>query len=201
MLPQPIPSARAPGQVPGYFDYSDLYARIVDDAPAGSWLVEIGVYHGLSLRFLAHHAKAADKNLTVVGIDWARGSGEVPKTEPIHPDQVATTLPYGNLASPMLSTLITAGVADDTTLIIGPSTKCAKFIPDGAAYMVFIDASHLHDDVVADIRAFLPKVKRGGVMAGHDLFTFPGVRTAVAQVFGEMDHMCRDSPSCWEVRL
>lgn len=187
--------------VPGWFDYADLYNRVVDEAPPNSWLVEVGVYHGLSLRHLAHAAKAADKNLTVVGIDWGRGSPEVPTTEAVHPTNVAKLMSCGNLASPMLSTLITAGVADDVALILAPSHKAAKFIPDGACAMVFIDAEHTHDAVLRDIRAYLPKVMPGGIIAGHDYFVFPGVRTAVHTAFGERDMMCRDASSCWELRL
>lgn len=197
----PVPRTSGVANVPGFFTYSALYNRVVDEAPRGSWLVEIGVYHGLSLRHLAHAAKAADKNLTVVGIDWGRGSPEVPSTEAIHPDRIAEQQPCGNLASPMLATLVTAGVADDAAIILAPSLKAAKFIPDGACYMVFIDACHERDSVVADIRAYLPKVMRGGVLCGHDYFVFPGVRQAVHDVFGAKDWMCRDANCSWEVRL
>ncbi len=195
------PSAPVVSGVPGWFTYSRLYNRIVEEAPPGSWLVEVGVYHGLSLRHLAHTAKAADKDLTVVGIDWGRGSPEVPKTEPIHPQNVATLDSCGNLASPMLSTLITAGVADDCAIILAPSVKAARFIPDGACYMVFLDAEHTRDAVLADIRAYLPKVMPGGIMAGHDYFVFPGVRQAVHEAFGFNDWMCHESNCSWEVRL
>ncbi len=194
--PAPTPPGAivtVPQTPPGFFDYSDLYNRMVDTAPRDSWLVEIGVYHGLSLRHLAHAAKAADKNLTVVGIDWGRGSSE-------HAKQMEQ-LPFNNLAGPMLHTLVNAGVADDCTLILGPSTRVAKFIPDGACHMVFIDGDHSHNGCLADIRAYLPKIAKGGSLVGHDYFTFAGVRTAVHAAFGHKDHMCRDCESCWEVRL
>lgn len=179
--------------VPGWFDYSALYNRVVEEAPRDSWLVEVGVFHALSLRHLAHAAKAADKNLTVVGIDWCRGSPE----HRAHIDG----LPNRNLAGPALETLVTAGVADDCSLIVSPSAAAAKFIPDGACYFVFIDAAHDRDSVLADIRAFAPKVAPGGILAGHDYFSFAGVKQAVHEAFGQSDWMCRDAPSCWEVRL
>jgi cephalosporin hydroxylase len=191
MSTAPAPFASNP--VPNWFDYSYLYERLVEEAPPNSWLVEIGVFHGASLRHLAHHAKAADKNLTVVGIDWGRGSGE-------HASHMEG-LPGKNLAGKMMETIITAGVADDCTIILAPSVKAAKFIPDGACHMVFIDGDHSMLGAMADIKAYLPKVRPGGVMAGHDYFTFGGVRTAVHQVFGDKDWMARDSNSCWEVRL
>jgi cephalosporin hydroxylase len=179
--------------VPGWFSFSELYNRVVDEAPPGSWLVEVGVYHGLSLRHLAHAAKAADKNLTVVGIDWFRGSPE-------HRDHV-DALPGRNLAGAALETLLTAGVADDCALIAAPAARAAKFIPDGACYMVFIDGDHSFEGCMSDIRTFLPKVMRGGIIAGHDYFVYPGVRQAVHQAFGAKDWMCRDASCSWEVRL
>jgi cephalosporin hydroxylase len=187
--------------VPGWFSAGHFYNRIVDEAPVGSWLVEVGVYHGLSLRHLAHAAKAADKGLTVVGIDWGRGSPEVLRTDEVHPDQVAATQPCGNLASPMLSTIITAGVADDCAIVLAPSSLAARLIPDGACYMVYIDACHHRDEVMADIKRYLPKIAPGGVIAGHDYLTFPGVRQAVHEMFGMSDYGTGEDPQTWEVRL
>ena len=99
---------------PGGFDWPLLYNRVVDEAPPGSILVEVGVYRGKSLRYLAHRAKAADKGLLVVGVDWGRGSPE-------HGAEAAL-LPAGNLAGVQLRTLLTAGVADEAALVVAPSS-------------------------------------------------------------------------------
>lgn len=179
--------------IPHWFDYCALFDRVVETCPPNSWLVEIGIFHGASLRHLAHSAKAADKNLTVLGVDWCRGSVE-------HRAHIES-LPGRNLAGAAMETLITAGVADDCALICAPSQFAARFVPDGSCAMVFIDAAHDYDSVKADILTWLPKVASGGALAGHDWFTFPGVRQAVCDVFGKKDHMCRDSESCWEYRL
>jgi hypothetical protein len=183
------------GEAAGFFEYASLYNRAVDTAPAHSWLVEIGVFHGASLRHLAHAAKAADKGLTVVGIDHGRGSPE-------HRDHTASS-PHKNLAGAMLETLVTAGVADDCAIILAPSVKAAKFIPDGSCHLIFIDANHSYESVLADIRAYLPKLAPGGlsIFAGHDYFTFAGVRNAVHAAFGYQDWMCKDSNSCWEIQF
>lgn len=178
--------------IPGYFDFAALYDRVVSEAPPRSLLIEVGVYHGKSLRFLAHAAKAAGKGLTVVGVDWGRGSAEHDEID---------RLPAGNLAGVQLRTLLTAGVADDCVLVIAPSELAARLVPDGKAYMVFLDADHSEAGVLADIAAWRPKVMRGGIVAGHDYFVFPGVRNAVHAAFGRRDAVSIDTPSCWEVRL
>ena len=57
---------------------------------------------------------------------------------------------------------------DKATLIQGWSTEVAKTIPDESLDFVFIDANHAYEYVVADIAAWAPKVRRGGIVYGHD---------------------------------
>ena len=45
--------------------------------------------------------------------------------------------------------------------------------------MVFIDADHRYHAVRADIRAWINKVRPGGILAGHDCFTYAEVFDAV----------------------
>lgn len=51
----------------------------------------------------------------------------------------------------------------------------------GSCDLVFIDADHRYEAVCADILAYLPLVKPGGIIGGHD-FGWPGVRQAVTEL-------------------
>ena len=54
------------------------------------------------------------------------------------------------------------------TLIEKMSVDGAKDFEDGSLDAVYIDANHRYEFVVADIHAWLPKVRKGGIISGHD---------------------------------
>jgi hypothetical protein len=48
------------------------------------------------------------------------------------------------------------------------SINAAKLIPDGSLDWVYIDANHAYAAVISDMDAWWPKLKSGGLFAGHD---------------------------------
>lgn len=48
------------------------------------------------------------------------------------------------------------------------SVEAAEQVEDESLDFVFIDADHSYEAVAQDIRAWLPKVKTGGIVSGHD---------------------------------
>ncbi len=60
---------------------------------------------------------------------------------------------------------------------------------DGSIDVCWIDAGHTEEEVDADIKAWLPKVKKGGIISGHDYLpnTWMGVVAAVDKTFGKPD--------------
>lgn len=67
------------------------------------------------------------------------------------------------------------------TVIHAESPYAARFVQDDWLDFVFVDADHSYAACSADIRGWLPKLKAGGMMAGHDYRNpeFPGVQQAV----------------------
>jgi hypothetical protein len=61
----------------------------------------------------------------------------------------------------------------------GLSIQWAEQWPGWQADLVYIDADHVYEAVAADIRLWTPKVRPGGILAGHDFGVFPGVGKAV----------------------
>jgi len=69
------------------------------------------------------------------------------------------------------------------------SVEAAKLFPEHYFDFIFIDASHLYEDVKEDIIAWHPKVRPGGILAGHDYGVGKQrgyeVNKAVDEVFGK----------------
>jgi len=65
------------------------------------------------------------------------------------------------------------------------SVEASKDFKDGSLDLVYIDAAHDYDSVRQDILTWLPKIKKGGFIAGHDYRYDPniGVYEAVNDIF------------------
>jgi len=65
----------------------------------------------------------------------------------------------------------------------GPSALWASIWPFQVD-MVFIDAGHEKSELLANIKEWLPHIRPGGIMCGHDHSSlFPGVEEAVKEIF------------------
>jgi len=60
---------------------------------------------------------------------------------------------------------------------------------------IFIDGDHSYDSCKEDINMWLPKIKQGGIIAGHDYLEacFMGVVNAVNETFGKPDKTYNDT--------
>lgn len=89
------------------------------------------------------------------------------------------------------SCMVTAFAGPRAKVIRKTSIEAARAIPDGSLDFVFIDADHSYEGCRADIAAWLPKVRAGGLICGHDYENteFPqfGVRRAVDEMFSSVE--------------
>lgn len=66
------------------------------------------------------------------------------------------------------------------------SRDAPDFIRDRSLDFFFIDASHTYKNVKKDLNAWIPKLKEGGWMIGHDI-DYPSVEQAVKEVIGRYE--------------
>lgn len=67
-----------------------------------------------------------------------------------------------------LAQTVTSFAEDRRKVIRADSKDAASQIPDESLDLAFIDADHSYEGCKTDIQAYWPKVKPGGVLAGHD---------------------------------
>ena len=78
--------------------------------------------------------------------------------------------------------------------------EAASNFEDETFDLVYIDASHWYNDVINDIKTWLPKVKNGGYLAGHDYLEGIDVLYAVNDYFGKTHSITRYPDSTWVIR-
>jgi hypothetical protein len=76
--------------------------------------------------------------------------------------------------------VLTSPFGKRAVILQGKSVEMAKQVPDKSLGFLYIDAAHDYQSVLEDLHAWVPKVIRGGVVAGHDyLNPAYGVKEAV----------------------
>jgi len=158
----------------GWTDFMNLYRDVIEKAADGDVLVEVGCWKGKSLSFLLVEAVKSGKQLRIIGVDHFQGS----VGEPALQEEAARS----DLAAICRANLERADYPFELLCEASPAAA-AKFA-DASLAFVFIDASHDQDSVLADVKAWLPKVRPGGVIAGHD-YGYPSVRFAVHKAIPE----------------
>ena len=87
-------------------------------------------------------------------------------------------------------------------MMIGESLEVCKEIKPASLDFVFIDADHCYESCSADIKAWYPKVRKGGVVSGHDYSgRHQGVCRAVDEFCEEHKYRLRRLTQCiWWVK-
>lgn len=177
--------------IQGWFSFPRLYREAVRSTPDGGKIVEIGSWRGKSLAFLVVESINSGKSQDLIAIDpWSDVIEGADGAEELTPDEVFAEF-RSNLRP-------VEGHYDviRATSIVGSSNFGEQSID-----FVFIDASHAYADVLDDLKAWYPKVRPGGIIAGHD-YHWPEVRRAVVAFCSEKGWRApAPSELCWVIRV
>lgn len=159
--------------IQNWFDYSDIFKEAVEKAQNGSKFVEIGVWKGGSTSFMGVEIYNSNKKIEFDAIDTFKGSQEHGDVSSFLYDEALSNL------KPLLDLNV-------INLIKGHSLEVVSKYENNSLDFCFIDGSHEYEDVKADLLAYLPKIKIGGTLAGHDYDpAWPGVVKAVNEIIGK----------------
>lgn len=164
--------------IPGWFDYANIYYHAVENASDGDKLVEVGVWKGKSAAFMGVEIINSNKNIKFDAIDCFCAT---PEFDSYYGKIDITPDDYYREAKMYLNPLTSIGVVN---LIKKLSIDAVKDYEDESLFFCFIDASHLYNNVVDDINNWLPKIKKGGILSGHDYLTYEDVYNAVGDTLG-----------------
>ncbi len=82
------------------------------------------------------------------------------------------------------------------------SAEAARYFDYKSLDFVFLDTGHNEAAIRRDIEAWLPKVKSGGVIAGHDYTEeWADVIKVVGEYFGEQVDKSYIDEQCWLVKI
>lgn len=185
-----MPNLSAIRRQPGWLepDACQRLRKLAGRVEAPHAIVEIGAYRGKSTGWLAlgsHEGNGAP----VFTVDtWDTRPVETwPEGHPSYIDKYAQP----EVRQAYDGHLHAAGITDIVTPICGWSTDVAEtWRIDGRpkVALLFHDGSHYHDDVVADLKAWLPLMAEHATVILHDA-TNPtcGVLSAAEEVFKPLD--------------
>ena len=139
--------------IKGWTSRADLLtiSKLVDAVPENGVIVELGTGNGLVTVVLAERCKEC--GIKVYSIDDA--------------SQFAN---YDFDEGWAQKTMNELGLSNFVTLMVGKSSEISKTFPF-AIDRLYIDASHHYIVVCDDIRLWYPKIKKGGIILGHDFIT------------------------------
>ncbi len=180
-------------QVGGFFNYPHVYDEAILRAKDGDTIVEVGSWLGQSMAYHAQNLTARKQwKGRLVAVDTFRGE----TNQPAHYSEVEKL--GGSVRPAFEQNMKDCGVAEMIEVIEGDSALSSDHFTDGECSFVFIDAAHDTESVVRDILAWLPKMKPGGVIAGHD-YQAESVYRAVYECLAAVGYYV--SGPCWLMQM
>jgi len=120
-------------------------------------IAEVGSWKGMSTSIIAKTIQPFKGK--VFAVDHWQGSDGVPEHRQSETNDMFSLFRHN---------MRMMGVSDTVCPVAMDSVTASFIFRNNSLDMIFIDADHRYSYIEADIRAWLPKLKRGGIIAGHD---------------------------------
>lgn len=193
--------ASLPDDVSGWNSDYSIFDHLVAETEART-AIEVGTWKGRSaihvakamrdgLRFRAEkegREVEPDEVLSLYCVDTWQGGADHLLSE-LPQDRIGRENGYPIVHyRQFLTNVLRAGVERIVQPVVCPSSIGAKLLSESGvvADLVYVDGDHTHDGCFADIAAYWPFVRPGGVLFGDDCST-PGVHSAVARFMSAME--------------
>ena len=161
----------------GWFNFENIYQEIAGKLKDGDHYVEVGAWKGTSAAYLATEIANSGKKIQFDVVDTWLGSPEH-LSGGAWADQDAIDGRLFEVFTENMKPVV--GFLKPQRIT---SSEASLLSVDNSLDFVMLDASHEYEDVKADILAWMPKIKSGGILSGDDYHhTWPGVMQAVQEL-------------------
>jgi cephalosporin hydroxylase len=159
----------------GYYEMLYDWAK---ECPVWGYCIDIGTNHGGSALSMALGAKAGGHGPCIT-IDYMGHLSNPPENIVYLNDPQVRKDMYEHLQS--------YDIQDHVVVIGAPSASLSKILnPKLPIRMLFIDGGHHHDDCLADLKIYYPRLRPGGYLVMHDFTVGSGPETALIKYFNGM---------------
>jgi len=172
--------------------------NLASELPDNGNYLEVGSWMGLSSIIIANGLIAnLNFNTKIFCVDTWEGSIE---------HESIPEVKKGMLYDTFLRNINEANVNKFITSIKGKSIDVANKWETPLLDMIFIDGDHSAEGCYNDIKAWMPNLRKGGRMLGHDAVPDGGARDALNQIKGEtgLNFIIRNFPEThyiWELNF
>lgn len=175
-------SSAYPVDVSGWGSDSAIFGELIE-AVRPRLIIEVGTWKGASALHMARCCDDLGLDTKIICVDTWLGAREfwTDTSDPTRYGSLLRIYGWPNVYYQFLANVVRAGQQDriypfpQTSLIAGRLLQAWSVQAD----LIYIDGSHDHDDVFADMRLYWPLVRKGGVLFGDDYTTFADVKRAV----------------------
>lgn len=175
-------------EIHGWFDFNTIYDKAVLEAKHDAVFVEVGAWFGKSTAYMAKKIKESRKQIKFHVVDiWCTKENTSDLLKEFYAKH------NNDIYQQFIDNMNKTGSSDHIIIKRKLSHQAALDFENESLDFVFIDAAHDYESVKLDIQSWFPKVKNGGVIAGHDI-NWPGVQLAVEE---HIEKHITVGPSWW----
>ena len=157
-------------------------------------IVEIGSFLGGSISRIGHKLKELNKvDFELYAIDnWLCSNISIESRQWVGV--------FSNFYLEFWKNICDKKLDKQVTPISIDSIEASNDFDNESVDFIFLDGEHTYPYVLNEIKAWLPKIKVGGVICGHDYCSCDGIRIAVEEVFKDKFKLNSTKTAYWVIK-
>lgn len=164
-------------EIHGWYDFEEIYQKVVDVCPDNVAFLEIGCWLGKSTAFMADAIRRSGKKIRFYTVDTFEG-------EDTCDCQIqAVKEAGGSIYTQFQQNIDDLGLTYFVRPIISKSNECLSKIQERDFWFIFIDGDHKYGPLKSDLNHLWPAIRKDGVFGGHDFSAGSDVEKCVMEFF------------------